>query len=274
MTNTEFSIQVLDGFVLVSLPSLGDFNAKKFEVDLLQAVNENPLPTLVNTEALTALPKDLVRILLLAQINIRLHDKPFVFVNVSSTLKKHIKEDGLDMSFKCYGSLKEALTDLKIGKKKRLDSEFVNPFLEGTLKVLQVQAQVDCVSGKISLKDAKTKYSADISGVIAIVSDSFTGSVIISFPAETFLGIMSNMLGETYMEVNQDILDGAGEITNMIFGHAKVVLNEKGYGIKMAIPSVISGKDHSHSGPSKGTSVIVPFTSSAGEFFVEICLKD
>jgi len=99
-------------------------------------------------------------------------------------------------------------------------------------------------------------------------------SVVISFPEATFLKVMSGMLGEEYLELNQDILDGAGEITNIIFGQAKVILNGKGYGIKTALPSVVHGKDHTVSSHDlMGQSVVVPFESNSGKFFVEICLS-
>lgn len=105
------------------------------------------------------------------------------------------------------------------------------------------------------------------------MSESFTGSVIISFPEKTFLAVMGGMLGETFTSINKDILDGAGEITNMIFGQAKIVLNDQGYGIKSALPSVISGREHSLNTITKGPIVVVPFKSAVGEFFVEICLS-
>jgi len=155
-----------------------------------------------------------------------------------------------------------------------LDTEFINPFLKGALHVLKVQANVTAEQGKIYLKKDGDKLVGDISGVIGIVSDNFNGSVIISFPEKTFLKVMSGMLGEEYTEISKDILDGAGEITNMIFGQAKITLNEKGYGIKTAIPSVVAGKDHSLTSLSKGPIVVVPFTSSAGDFFIEICVSN
>ena len=81
------------------------------------------------------------------------------------------------------------------------------------------------------------------------------------------------MLGEEFTTLNSEIIDGAGELTNMIFGQAKITLNEKGYGIKTALPSVIAGKDHSLNAMTKGPVVVVPFTTPKGNFFVEICLS-
>lgn len=155
----------------------------------------------------------------------------------------------------------------------RLDTEFINPFLTATLQVLKIQASITAEATKIYLKKPGEKLLGDISGVIGIVSTNFNGSVIISFPKETFLNVMSGMLGEIYTELTQDILDGAGEITNMIFGQAKVSLNEKGYGVQMALPSVIFGKDHSMLSSTQGPIIVVPFSSSAGNFFVEISLS-
>lgn len=155
-----------------------------------------------------------------------------------------------------------------------IDINFVNPFLAATLNVLKIQASVEATPGKVHLKKNDDALKGDVSGVIGIVSDTFNGSVVISFPEKTFLKVMSGMLGEEYTELTKDILDGAGEITNMIFGMAKVTLNERGYGIKIALPQVISGKGHSLSAMSKGPTVIIPFSSTAGDFFVEVSLSE
>lgn len=157
--------------------------------------------------------------------------------------------------------------------KKALDTDFVNPFLDATLHVLKVQASVTAEAQKISIKKPDQPFTGDISGIIGIVSETFNGSVVISFPEQTFLKVMSSMIGETYTEITKEITDGAGEITNMIFGQAKIVLNDKGYGIKTAIPSVVSGKNHSMQALTNGPVVVVPFNSSAGPFFIEICLS-
>lgn len=155
-----------------------------------------------------------------------------------------------------------------------IDINFVNPFLHATLNVLKVQASIEATPGKPYLKKEGAVMSGDVSGVIGIVSETFNGSVVITFPEATFLKVMSGMLGEEITTLNKDITDGAGEITNMIFGQAKVTLNDRGYGIKMALPTVVTGKGHTLSALSKGPTVVVPFTSPAGDFFVEICLSE
>lgn len=155
-----------------------------------------------------------------------------------------------------------------------LDVNFINAFLISTIKVLETQGQTKAIPHKVFRKDTKEKFSGDISGVIGLICDAFTGSVVISFPAATFLKIMSRMLGEEIKELNKDVQDGAGELTNIIFGQAKVTLNERGYGIKTALPSVVTGSEHSILPLSKGSRVVIPFETDVGPFFVEICVSE
>ncbi len=154
-----------------------------------------------------------------------------------------------------------------------LNTDFIHPFLNATIHILNVQANLPAEPGKAYLKKQNDRLVGDVSGIIGVVSDKFNGSVVISFPETTFLKVMSNMLGESFTELSPEIVDGAGEILNMIFGQAKIVLNEKGYGIKTAIPSVVTGKQLNVSTMTKGPVVVVPFQSGAGDFFVEICLN-
>lgn len=248
-------------------------NLKEFLQEMKPYIEATLPDIIVNCEQLLFISSDWIRQLLKVQVILKQYDKSMRLILVNSKLMQIFREEGVDKAFKFCSNLKAAMVDLGLIKEKVLDTNFVNPFLDATLRVLKIQAGIDANAGKIYLKKTDEKLLGDISGVIGIVSESFNGSVVISFPEKTFLAVMSGMLGEVYTEVNKDILDGAGEITNMIFGQAKVVLNDLGYGIKTAIPTVISGKDHSMSGITNGTTVVVPFQSTVGEFFAEICLS-
>lgn len=154
----------------------------------------------------------------------------------------------------------------------KLDVNFINPFISGALETLKVQCSIEAAAEKPYVKTEKTPLSVDIAGVIGLTSKTFTGSVSICFPMQTFLIIMSGMLGETYNEFSSDLEDGAGELLNIIFGYAKRELNAKGYSIEKAIPTVIKGNDIKINTVSKAPSIIVPFNSNAGKFFIEIGL--
>lgn len=271
--NLAFSVSSHEGYQVISLVGILDFHSCKLFEEKIDVLPHNQ-HMFIDCSTQSAIPKDWLRALLRLQLALKKENKLMKLLKVNMMLMNYLKKEGIDTTFKFAKDIREAIAETGLISKRTLDTEFVNPFLTATVHVLKVQAQIDARAGKVSVKKATDQSSGDVSGVIGIVSDSFDGSVVISFPEATFLKIMSNMLGETYTEMNREIIDGAGELTNMIFGQAKIVLNDKGYGIKTAIPTVISGKNHTLSAMTKGPIVVVPFESQAGNFFVEICLTD
>lgn len=274
-TPPPYQIMPGDGYITIRITgSPGSESIKQFMKSLSEHMKDPHPHVVINCETAASLSHDWVRELLKMQKDLRVSNKGVRFILVNGPFAQDMKRQGLDTAFKVSANLREALVEFGLVSKKTLNTDFINPFLDATLHVLKVQASVDAKTEKIKLKNGDENMLGDISGVIGIVSETFNGSVVICFPEKTFLAVMSNMLGENYTEMNQEIIDGAGEITNMIFGQAKIVLNDKGYGIKTAIPSVVTGKNHTLQSQTKGPIVVIPFSSSAGQFFVEICLSN
>lgn len=114
----------------------------------------------------------------------------------------------------------------------------------------------------------------DITGIIPMNSPQAYGTLAVSFSEPVILHIAENMLGENFDSINDEIADLVGELTNMVTGGAKQMLEENGYDFDMATPTIITGKGQkiSHIDHSGGV-VIVPFATDAGDFYVEICFK-
>lgn len=271
----SFSITPSSDYLTISVRGECDSsNISEFTDQINVHLNQSVPNVIVNCEHLFVMTVDWFRALAQVQMKLRSFKKEMRFIHLKNPIMNNLKANGMEGAFKYSPNLKEALKAFGLAPRKVLDTEFINPFLDATLRVLDVQAGINAVAGQIFLKKEQDRFIGDVSGVIGIVSDNFTGSVVISFPEKTFLKIMSAMLSEECTEVNKDIIDGAGEITNMIFGQAKIILNEKGYGIKTAIPSVVTGKDHTLSQYSQSPVVVIPFKSNAGDFFVEICITN
>jgi chemotaxis protein CheX len=271
----KYSLEKTETYNLLKLGDVLTFNENRdFELDIDNFVLEAQQPFIVDFSIVNTLSKDWVRSLMRLQIGLKKKHQTMKLVSVSPSIFSFLKKEGVETAFQICPTQKEALQEIGLGSKRTLDTEFINPFLDATLYVLEIQAQIKAKPGKLCLKKHDREFQSDISGIIGIVSETFNGSVVISFPEKTFLKVMSSMLGDEYTEINKDILDGAGEITNMIFGQAKISLNEKGYGIKTALPSVVHGKNHILTAQTKGAIVVIPFESIAGNFHVEICLSN
>lgn len=153
-----------------------------------------------------------------------------------------------------------------------MDVKFINPFITATLNVLKTMAATEAKVGKLYLKSGK-KSTGDVTGLIGLAGSGKKGSFAVSFKESCIKKIVSNMLGEEVAELNGDVLDAVGELTNMISGGARATLAELGIDFDMAIPTIISGTGHELAHITDYPIVVVPFKTEAGEFFVEACLK-
>ncbi|HNS55491.1 MAG TPA: chemotaxis protein CheX [Smithellaceae bacterium] len=153
-----------------------------------------------------------------------------------------------------------------------MNVQFINPFLEGTVSVLKTMAFVEPRSGKPYLK-VDNLAKGDISGIIGLTG-SAAGSLALSFSEGAILKIVSNMLGEDLKSINGDVKDAVGELTNMVSGVARKNLEAQGFYIQAAIPTIVSGKNHSIAHVKGGPSLIIPFEIDEGVFVVDVCLAE
>ncbi|MBU0514192.1 MAG: chemotaxis protein CheX [Proteobacteria bacterium] len=150
-----------------------------------------------------------------------------------------------------------------------MEVKYINPFLNATINVIKTMAFVDARPGKPYVKKDDAAVG-DVSGIIGITGDN-EGTLSISFSQACIEAILTNMLGESISGINEEVRDAVGEITNMISGDARRVLDEMGLKLSAAIPTVISGKDHTITHISTGPTIAIPFTTDHGPFTVEVC---
>jgi chemotaxis protein CheX len=155
---------------------------------------------------------------------------------------------------------------------ERMDKDFINPFIEATVHVVKTLAFTNAHAGKPFQRETGFA-SGDISGLISLTGGA-KGSVSVSFTEACILSLVSRMFGDEMNEVNEEIMDAAGEIANMISGHARQKLEENGTSLKAGIPTVIAGKNHSISHISGNPVTSIPFNTDFGGFTVEVCLEN
>jgi chemotaxis protein CheX len=152
-----------------------------------------------------------------------------------------------------------------------MDVNYINPFLAGTLEVLKKMAHLDAAPGKPRVK-TDDAASGDVSGIIGITGDAL-GSLALSFSEACICRIVANMLGERFDGVTQEIIDATGELTNMISGASRTQMEKMGMRVYAAIPTVVHGRRHTISHILKSPSIVIPFSTAAGPFFVDVCIK-
>jgi chemotaxis protein CheX len=146
-----------------------------------------------------------------------------------------------------------------------LDKRFMNAFIEGVIKTVSMMAQVEVTTGKPKVEQ-KFQAKGEVAGMVGMVFGSMKGTMSISFSKDAILFLVNNMLGEKHTEINEDIADAVGEMTNQIYGNAKTTLNQMGYGFEMAIPAVIQGT-FKISKYHNGATLAIPFNLPNGSIF-------
>lgn len=166
------------------------------------------------------------------------------------------------------------LSKLDPNKKKfKIDVDFINPFIDSSMKTLNGLCKVNNIEPQKPYLLGEEKLEIDISGTLAISSPYFKGSIAISFDDPVYKDVISKMLEENVGEIDLDNQDGAAEIINIIFGQTKAVLNQRGYKLDRAIPSVMRGRGHKIYQDTRIPVLLVPFRSDLGKFWIQICVK-
>jgi len=152
------------------------------------------------------------------------------------------------------------------------DKKLLQAFVDGVIKTLATIAQTEAKVGKPFIENELTE-KGEIAGMVGMVAPPLKGTLLISFKREAIFHIMENMLGEKHTEINTEVSDAVGELTNMIYGTAKTALNQMGYNFEMAIPSVIRG-EFILSKSTKGATLVIPFDlKNSSTFHVKVTVQ-
>ncbi len=152
-----------------------------------------------------------------------------------------------------------------------LDKKVINAFVDGVKEVLTQMAGTEVTLLKPSVVE-KFQSKGDVAGMIGMLAGSMKGTITISFEKGAAFEVIENMLGEKHEDLNDEVSDAVGELTNMIYGNAKTTLNKLGYGFEMAIPTIIMGP-YKITSYHNGATLVVPFQISRGNLFVEITVE-
>jgi chemotaxis protein CheX len=173
------------------------------------------------------------------------------------------------------GAINNVLNPQKTAPKKKgrvkLDVEFMNPFINSTLKVLEITCQTQAKKEEVALKK-EPGFAGEVSAYYPIESHLFTGFFSVSFKKDTYLKIVSQMLMEEHTEVNDENKDGVAELCNQIFGNAKAEFSgNAASGLKMQKPAVYTTQDSDDH--NLGPRICIRFSSDKGEFFIETAVR-
>ena len=154
-----------------------------------------------------------------------------------------------------------------------MGNKYVAPFIDATIIVLETMAFVKPVVGETCIWN-KEKTVAEVVGLIGFSNEeeNIKGFMTIGFTKSSIIQIVSNMLGEEFETMNDEVREAVGELANMISGQARQKISLMGSKLEAGMPTIISGKDLEVKGAEGKDITIVNFEIEKGPFELGICL--
>lgn len=152
-----------------------------------------------------------------------------------------------------------------------LNVDYINPFIEATINTFQTMCSVKAARDKIFLKGEGSEVYG-VTGIIGLGGEA-SGSVVLNFPAEVAMAAVGSFVGESYSSISAEVVDGVGELTNIIAGDSKNRLSQKGYSFDIGLPKIVVGRNYVTAQSKSVPCIVISFTSSIGAFTLEVSLK-
>jgi chemotaxis protein CheX len=144
--------------------------------------------------------------------------------------------------------------------------EHINPFILSLKNAFRTMLGCEARRGALALKES-CRPTYPISGVIGL-SGKAVGTVVLNFSESVALKAASAMLMTELTEVDADVLDAVGELTNMVAGGAKAQLEQ--YQLQVSLPSVVTGVDHEIHFPTDVPPLGIAFDTDWGPMALEV----
>ena len=152
-----------------------------------------------------------------------------------------------------------------------MDPALITPFIASIENVFSTMMQLPVTIKEPTLKKTpETTY--DVSGIIGMSGD-VVGSVVLSFPKQTAVRLVTLFTGTEMAPDSPDFPDAVGELSNMVSGNAKGMFSGKRK-VQISCPSVVIGMGHTVSRPRDIPCVAIPCSCDCGDFVVEICVQE
>ena len=152
-------------------------------------------------------------------------------------------------------------------KKPQFDIQILNEFIKSThTTITQLTGAQEIKTGKPYLQKKDEIIKSDITAMISVQTQTFSGYVALAFPEVTYLKLVSGMLKKDQMVIDNDNIKCAGAIVSLIYGQARAALTDLGTNLTEATPQIMTGQGHRLHVAENSVTLVVPSQAAIGDF--------
>jgi len=149
--------------------------------------------------------------------------------------------------------------------------EYINPFIEAVYDLFGTMLNAKATRGEVGVAGEKGN-ARDMMALIGL-SGPARGMVALSFPVQTALNMVNQLLGTETKVVDDSVSDAIAELVNIVAGGAKAKFPVSGAPIDLSLPTVVRGDNYDVDYPSESVWLEVPFDSDLGSFVLRVTFE-
>ena len=149
--------------------------------------------------------------------------------------------------------------------------KFINPFIEAATEVLCAEAKVVSTRGNLSLH--KSAFTSNQITVLFSLIGQVQGAVMYGMSTATGLALVSRIMGQKFVELDNLAQSGLAELGHVITSRAIDRLTKAGFETSISPAALIQGEGVKIS-MLDFPRIIVPLNSEIGEITVHLVLSE
>lgn len=149
--------------------------------------------------------------------------------------------------------------------------DLVQAIRSATEEVFTTMLNLTVTPGEVFVEKEEAVPSSGVVSLIGLAG-SWVGSGSLACSASFAAKIASALLMTPYEAIDEDVLDAVAEVTNMIIGNVKTVLESRLGAMGLSTPTVIYGRNFQTRSSGNQEWTVVPFLLGADRMCVQVCI--
>ena len=152
------------------------------------------------------------------------------------------------------------------------EQDLVDTLAKDVQELFSTMVGMDDILHESMQSEPATHFRDSVSAMVGLAG-SYSGIVSLHASQKLALAFTSGMLGMEVAEVDDDVRDALGEISNMIAGSVKQCLSSGGADIKLSTPTVVASENYTISSGTPSDTLTFRFAAGEETFLVSAALK-
>lgn len=192
-------------------------------------------------------------------------------INVPTEIKDLIGREGVEGIFGVFDNLEKLNEDRFKKRKNILLAETLNMILEQTFLEYRAAFNFEPQKGQPFVKNGVFVSGTGVLGVINLYEDDLLGVLRFYFPEPFVIQMQRHYRDQVdQTRISQKVIDNIDTFTGNVFDRVQAAFAEKKVTIQNSMPSVLVGVPSQLVPVGKEVSMVFPFKTQYGGFWVEI----